>query len=104
MERMGGHPAQRALRGFRIVVRHDPFPILWIESGEHIAKHTSRIHELASHVAWVLCTIPVMICSFIPSHGFQRRALDAPGEKYPFPLHKQHIAEMAAVLKRRPRP
>ena len=103
MERMGGYPAQRSLRRFGIVVPHDPFPILWIESGKYVAKHTSRIHELARHVEWVLCAVSVMICSFIPSHRFQRRTLDAPRQKDPLSLHKQHIAEMAAVLNRRPR-
>jgi hypothetical protein len=95
-------PPQRALASLWVVVNNCAIPVVGGQSGEDIAEHLCRVPELAGHILGLLLGIPVVHDSLVTSRRETVRLIHAAGRKYPLALDEQHVAQMAAILQRRP--
>ena len=102
VDRVHGYPAQGSFGAARIVVHDAAVPVVDTESVEDVGEQLRRHGELAGDVGGFLLCVAVVLDSFVAPHRCTRRPERTAGSKYPFALHEQYVAQVAAVLERGP--
>lgn len=97
---MNGHPAQRSLGGYGVVVTDSASPVFCAQARQYVGEHASRVIELPSDVARILERVPIVVNTLLAAHRCGRRTIKTPGSEDPLALHQQHVSNVATVLER----
>ena len=95
-------PEHGPLTGFRKVVDAGPLKLALVEAGKSPSEQLGSDLQLLGDIVRRLGRVPAEVRTLLPMHAGEARALLHEREVHPFTLDQEHVADVAAVLERRP--